>query len=85
MHTFKESRALGGCVTLDDRVQESGEESRPFYLSNPILYLFLVVHNISFWKRKWQPTPVFLREESHGQRSLMGCNPLGYKESDMTE
>ena len=79
MHTFKESRALGGCVTLDDMVQESGEESRPFYLSNPILYLFLVVHNISFWKRKWQPTPVFLREESHEQRGLVGYSVWGHK------
>ena len=27
------------------------------------------------WRRKWQPTPVFLPEESHGQRSLVGYNP----------
>ena len=27
------------------------------------------------WKRKWQPTPVFLPKEFHGQRSLMGCCP----------
>ena len=27
------------------------------------------------WKRKWQPTPVFLPGKSHGQRSLMGYNP----------
>jgi len=27
------------------------------------------------WRRKWQPTPVFLPGESHGQRSLEGCNP----------
>jgi len=26
------------------------------------------------WKRKWQPTPVFLPEKSHGQRSLEGYN-----------
>ena len=25
------------------------------------------------WRRKWQPTPVFLPWESQGQRSLMGC------------
>ena len=30
-------------------------------------------------------TPVFLPGESHGQRSLMGYNPWGCKESDMTE
>ena len=29
------------------------------------------------WRRKWQPTPVFLPGESHGQRSLAGCSPRG--------
>ena len=37
------------------------------------------------WRRKWQPTPVFLPGESHGQRSLVGCSPRGHKESDTTE
>ena len=31
------------------------------------------------WRRKWQPTPVFLPGESHGQRSLVGCSPWGCK------
>ena len=31
------------------------------------------------WKREWQPTPVFLAGESHGQRSLAGYNPWGRK------
>ena len=34
---------------------------------------------------KWQPTPVFLPERSHGQRSLVGYSPWGHKELDMTE
>ena len=38
-----------------------------------------------FWRRKWQPTPVFLPRESYGQRNLVGYNPRGRKESDMTE
>ena len=29
------------------------------------------------WRRKWQPTPVFLPGESHGQRSPVGYNPWG--------
>ena len=37
------------------------------------------------WRRKWQPIPVFLPGESHGQRSLVGYSPQGRKESDMTE
>ena len=37
------------------------------------------------WRRKWQPTPVFLPGESHGWRSLAGYGPWGHKESDTTE
>ena len=37
------------------------------------------------WSRKWQPDLVLLPGESHGQRSLIGYNPRGHKESDMTE
>ena len=37
------------------------------------------------WRRAWQSTPVFLPGESHGQRSLAGYSPWGYKESDVTE
>ena len=36
-------------------------------------------------RKKWQPTPVFLPEESHGQRNLVGCSPRVHKESGMTE
>ena len=32
--------------------------------------------------RKWQPTPVFLPEKFHGQRSLVGYCPWGHKESE---
>ena len=31
------------------------------------------------WKRKWQPTPIFLHEKSDGQRSLAGYHPQGHK------
>ena len=37
------------------------------------------------WRRKWQPTPVFVPGKSYGQRSLVGYSPWGRKESDMTE
>ena len=36
------------------------------------------------WRRAWQPTPVFLSGESHGQRSLAGFSPWGRKELDTT-
>ena len=37
------------------------------------------------WRRKWQPTPVFLPGESQRQGSLVGCRLWGRTESDMTE
>ena len=37
------------------------------------------------WRREWEPTPVFLPGESHGQRSLAGYSPWGFKELDTTE
>ena len=37
------------------------------------------------WRRKWQPTPVFLPGESQGWGSLVGCRPWGRTESDTTE
>ena len=37
------------------------------------------------WRRKWQPTPVFLPGESQGRGSLVGCRPWGRTESDVTE
>ena len=37
------------------------------------------------WRRAWQPTPVFLPGEFHGQRSLAGCSPWGRQESNTTK
>ena len=37
------------------------------------------------WRRAWQPTPVFLSGEPHGQRSLAGYSPWGHTEWDTTE
>ena len=34
---------------------------------------------------EWHPTPVLLLRKSHGRRSLVGCSPWGYEESDTTE
>ena len=45
------------------------------------LSLFTFMH----WRRKWQPTPVFLPGESHGRGSLVGCRLWGHRESDTTE
>ena len=37
------------------------------------------------WRRKWQPTPVFLPGQFHGQRTLVDCSTRSCKESDTTE
>ena len=41
--------------------------------------------SISTQRRQWQPTPVLLPGQSHGQRSLVGCSPWGHEESDTKE
>ena len=45
------------------------------------LSLFSCIH----WKRKWQPTPLFLPGESQGQGSLVGCCLWGRTELGTTE
>ena len=45
------------------------------------LSLFTFMH----WRRKWQPTPVFLPGESQGWGSLVGCHLWGHTVSDTTE
>ena len=37
------------------------------------------------WRRKWQPTPVFLPGESQGRQGLVGCRLWGRTESDTAE
>ena len=71
--------------------QGSISASPESYLACPILKttpqrlpIFYFLGKIP-WRRKWQPTPVFLLGESHGRRSLVGYSPRGRKESDTTE
>ena len=49
--------------------------------SGTSLSLFTFMH----WRRKWQPTPMFLPGESQGWGSLVGCRLWGRTESDTTE
>ena len=37
-----------------------------------------------YWRRAWQPTPVFLPGESNGERSLASCSSQGHTDPDMT-
>ena len=49
------------------------------WATSPSLFTFM------YWRRKWQPTPVFLPGESQGPVSLVGCRLWGHTESDPTE
>ena len=62
-HFFAEVVFLPNLVFLFTDVQDL---KRTIYIEN------------SNWRRKWQPTPVFLPGESHGQRILVGYSPWGY-------
>ena len=62
------------------RLQSMGSR-RVRHDSETSLSLFIFMH----WRKKWQPTPVFLPRESQGQRSLVGCHLWGRRESNMTE
>ena len=63
-----------------------GKFSRDMHKFGIDIYTNLCNSTISFpWKRKWQPTPVFLPGESHGRRNLVGYSSRGRKESDTTE
>ena len=63
-----------------DRLQSMGSLGVG-YDSATSLSLFTFMH----WRRKWQPTPVFLPGESQGRGSLVGCRLWGRTESDITE
>ena len=62
------------------RLQSMGS-LRVEHYSVTSLSLFTFLH----WRRKWQPTPVFLPGESQGWGSLVGCPLWGRTEPDMTE
>ena len=48
-------------------------------------FTFTFTFTLMYWRRKWQPTPVFLPGESQGWASLVGCHTWGRKELDTTE
>ena len=58
--------------------------AKTLLIPHRLLYVF--VHpRMSFWRRQWQPTPVFLPGESQGRGSLVGCRLWGRTEPDTTE
>ena len=61
------------------RMQSWGHEESDTTSLSLSLFTFML------WRRKWQPTPVFLPGESQGQRSLVGFHLWGRTESDTTD
>ena len=53
--------------------------------TNTIWYYLYMESKLWHQRGRWHPTPVLLSGKSHGQRSLVGCNPWGREESDTTE
>ena len=70
------------CSTLGTPTWHGGKEStcqcRRCKRCNPSVGKIL-------WRRKWQPTPIFLPGKSYGQRSVAAYSPQGHKELEMTE
>ena len=67
------TKESGGLMSMgSQRVRYDGATS---------LSLFTFMH----WRKKWQPTPVFLPGESQGWWSLVGCSLCGHTESDKTD
>ena len=67
--------------SLKSRIREAMGSLRVRHDCATSLSLFTFTH----WRRKWQPTPVFLPGETWGWGSLIGCHLWGHAESDMTE
>ena len=67
---------------------ETHRSCKAFY---DLAWKSLLLHSVgqsesqAFWRRKWQPTPVFLPGESQGRGSLVGCYLWDGTESDTTE
>ena len=77
-------RGKGGAVCSFGGVRE-GAAPEALALGSCLPASRFSVFTFLDWRRKWQPTPVFLPGESQGRGSLVGCCLWGRTESDMTE
>ena len=72
-------------TTTEDMGERICPEKAPEHPAQLQYHSIWFSHLSTYFTSGWQPTPVFLPGESHGQRSLVGSSPWGHKESDMTE
>ena len=76
----------GNCKWLIPGTEEPG--GLPSMASHRVKHYWvtsLSLLTFMHWRRKWQPTPLFLPGESQGRGSLVGCRLWGHTESDTTE
>ena len=66
-------------------MEEPGAAVHGVAVSRTQLSNFDFTFHFHHWRRKWQPTPVFLPGEFQGWRSLVGCHLWGHTELDTTE
>ena len=89
----RQQNSYGQQQTKDQRQQEdgwgqvlnAGLTMEGGVLPEGMIVVWFGHHHNKKWRRQWHPTPVLLPGKSHGQRSLIGCSPWGYEESDTTE
>ena len=68
-----------------NQIYQSLVKTTQNYYGNIFIQWLWKCIRLMIWRRKWQPTPVFLPGKSHGQRSLVGYSTWGLKELDMTD
>ena len=88
------NKALALKEALAKKMTQNDSQLQPIHFQYQVKYLlehmifmsmFLVKDHPFCWRRKWQPTPVFLPGEFHGQRSLVSYSPWDSKELDRAE
>ena len=72
-------------TTTEDMGERPCPEKAPEHPAQLQYHSIWFSHLSTYFTSGWQPTPVFLPGESHGQRSLVGYSPWTRKELDMTE
>ena len=88
MKVKSESEVAQSCPTLRDPMDCSlrGSSVHGIFQARVLELLVLCwIEVVKVWRRKWQPTPVFLPGESQGRGSLVGCRLWGRTESNTTE
>ena len=79
-------QTLSGCNLVVSRMEEPGRlQSMGSLRVRQDWAISLSLFTLMHWRRKWQPTPVFLPGESQGRGSLLGCRLWGRIELDTTD